>query len=81
MGSSLSEGLCLNSHIEACPLRREVEDHYHAPLREGGKSDARVKAMNRLELLEESLIQAICYERDLEQVQRIAEEAPELFAS
>lgn len=58
-----------------------MKEHFHASSRNGGKSGARVKAMNRLELLEESLIQAICYERDLEQVQRIAEEAPELFAS
>lgn len=37
------------------------------------------KDMTKQELLETSLIQAVCYDRNLEEVQRIANEAPELF--
>ena len=37
--------------------------------------------MSRLEMLEALLIQAICYDRNLEEVRRIADEAPELFTS
>ena len=37
--------------------------------------------MSRLEMLEALLIQAICYDRNLEEVRRIADEAPELFTN
>ena len=37
--------------------------------------------MSRLETLEALLIQAICYDRNLEEIRRIADEAPELFTS
>ena len=37
--------------------------------------------MSRIETLETLLIQAICYDRNLEEVRRIADEAPELFTN
>ena len=37
--------------------------------------------MRRLEMLEALLIQAICYARNLAEVRRIADDAPELFTN